>query len=231
MPKIIQNELLVDAVYNNLKHDILDNKYAGGQKLTIRELCESYGVSETPVKQALNRLSTEGLVENIPRKGMHVRHFYYENFKEIMEARNMIEQYAIDSTISLLKQDNKFREEFTNIYNESIVASKRYIETKDELDYTQNFDLDIQFHQKIVYSTQNQYIINMHKDLIVYKKMYYMCNAGIKVRIATVIEDHKAIFNGLINGDIKLVADVLNRHLCEYTEDDKELFNEFKKID
>lgn len=229
MPKIIQNELLVDAVYNNIKHDILDNKYTGGQKLTIRELCENYGVSETPVKQALNRLATEGLVENIPRKGMHVRHFYYENFKEIMEARNMLEQYALDSAISLLKQDDKFKEEFTNIYTEGITASERYLKTKDELDYTQNSDLDIKFHKKIVYSTQNEYIISMYKDLILYQRMYYMCNDGIKGRIPTVIEDHKIIFNGLINGNKESVADVLNRHLCKYIENDKGLFNEFKK--
>ena len=69
----------------------------------------------------------------------------------------------------------------------------------------------------------------MHKDLVVHEKMYYMGNEGVKVRIATVIKDHEEIFNGLINGDKKLVTNILGRHLCKYIENDKGLFNEFKE--
>lgn len=226
MSKIIQTELLAEVVYEHIKKDILNKVYPGGEKLTVRKLCETYGVSETPVKQSLIRLVTEGLVENTPRKGMHVRHFYYESFKEIMTARNMIEQYAVDAAIFKLKQDPSFREEFTKIFHDSIVCSEQYMMTREELDYKQNYNLDLAFHKEIVCATQNQYIINIYNELITHQKMYYMCNSGVKSRISTVIKDHRDIFDGLINGNHASVQQVLHKHLCEYLEDDRKLFTE-----
>ncbi|MCX8011744.1 MAG: GntR family transcriptional regulator, partial [Desulfobacterota bacterium] len=67
-----QPQSLVEIAYKALKKDITERVLAPGQKIIIREINERYGISETPIKQALNRLIAEGLVESIPRRGVRV---------------------------------------------------------------------------------------------------------------------------------------------------------------
>ena len=53
---------LVDKAYERIKADFARGALAPGEKIIFRDLVERYGISETPIKQALNRMVTEGLV-------------------------------------------------------------------------------------------------------------------------------------------------------------------------
>ena len=66
-------ELLADEIAQKIRAKIQNQQYKAGQRLTVRLLCEEFGTSETPVKQALNQLVTTGLVVSIPKCGMRVR--------------------------------------------------------------------------------------------------------------------------------------------------------------
>ena len=68
-------ETLVDTVYEQIRRDIVGHELLPGQKLKTKELSARYGVSETPVKLALNRLCTEHVIDNYPRQGMKVHEF------------------------------------------------------------------------------------------------------------------------------------------------------------
>lgn len=78
-------ELLTDEIAQKIKAKIQNRQYKAGQRLTVRLLCEEFGTSETPVKQALNQLVTTGLVVSIPKCGMRVREF---NFQDILRISN-----------------------------------------------------------------------------------------------------------------------------------------------
>ncbi|MBQ2697893.1 MAG: GntR family transcriptional regulator, partial [Clostridia bacterium] len=56
-------------IFQVLEQDILNGKYPSGTNLTEKELCEEFGVSRTPLREALCQLELEGLVECIPNKG------------------------------------------------------------------------------------------------------------------------------------------------------------------
>ena len=70
---VIKVTLIVDQLYSDIKDRIIRGQLKPDEKLSVRQLCEYYGVSDTPVKQALNRLVTEGFVDALPRRGMRVR--------------------------------------------------------------------------------------------------------------------------------------------------------------
>ena len=65
---LVSSDTLVDVAYHKIRKDIIDEYLPAGQKINLSDLCARYGVSPTPIKQALNRLMAEGLVENIPRR-------------------------------------------------------------------------------------------------------------------------------------------------------------------
>jgi DNA-binding GntR family transcriptional regulator len=83
-----------DRVYVQIKRDILGGVLPGGSFVTEGGLAETAGVSRTPVREALLRLETEGLVRLYPKKGALVVPPSVEEAREVLEARLVIEEWA-----------------------------------------------------------------------------------------------------------------------------------------
>ncbi len=84
----------VDRVYTRLRSGILDGSYSQGARLGEVELAEALGVSRTPVREALRRLGSEGLVETLPNKGARVRIWSPEELSAISDLRALLEGHA-----------------------------------------------------------------------------------------------------------------------------------------
>lgn len=84
----------VDRVYASLRGGILDGTYPEGARLGEVELAESLGVSRTPVREALRRLGSEGLVETLPNKGARVRTWSTRELEGIFDLRALLEGHA-----------------------------------------------------------------------------------------------------------------------------------------
>ena len=84
----------VDRVYTSLRRGILDGSYSQGARLGEVELAEALGVSRTPVREALRRLGSEGLVETLPNKGARVRIWSPEELNAISDLRALLEGHA-----------------------------------------------------------------------------------------------------------------------------------------
>ena len=86
---------LTDKIYQDIKDDINAKVFQPGEKLNIKELARKYDVSDTPVKQALQRLSDEKIVVNTPNKGMSVRVMNSHEMGDIFEIRRMLDTFLI----------------------------------------------------------------------------------------------------------------------------------------
>lgn len=82
---VVKRLSLVDQVYDALRDRIVSLKIPFGSKLNVSRLQEEYGVSSTPVREALNRLMNEGLVEFENNVGAHVIDFGPEHVREFQE--------------------------------------------------------------------------------------------------------------------------------------------------
>ena len=90
LPKL-DNTNLWDKTYVILKDRILKRDFQADEKLSIPELASQLGVSRTPIRDALNRLETEGLVKTISKVGTFVNAIDTEDFLNIMDTRLMLE--------------------------------------------------------------------------------------------------------------------------------------------
>ncbi|NJC82716.1 GntR family transcriptional regulator [Planosporangium mesophilum] len=81
-------------VYQHLKRAILEQLHPGGALLTEAEIAEAVGVSRTPVREALLRLETEGLVVLYPKRGALVLPVSAREIDEVIEARTLVEGHA-----------------------------------------------------------------------------------------------------------------------------------------
>jgi DNA-binding GntR family transcriptional regulator len=90
---------LHDQVYASLKEALATRKLAPGEKLSLQELATAYGVSRSPVQQALTRLVTEGLVEVKPHLGHFVKPLTVASVCEAYDVREALELWAAESTV------------------------------------------------------------------------------------------------------------------------------------
>jgi DNA-binding GntR family transcriptional regulator len=205
-----QTQTLVDVAYKAVKKDIAERILLPGQKIIIRELNERYGISETPIKQALNRLITEGLVENTPRKGIKVRNIRWEEIEELLDIRLMIETYYIKHIVQNFNATAEVKEKFSRNLSEHI----RVIEHAADLnDYFQNYYLDQEFHQLFIKCSGNKRIMQIYNNLGTHVYAHYIYGRQSKDETIAGVKEHEAIFNALAARDEAELKRCIETHI------------------
>ncbi|MFI0350828.1 GntR family transcriptional regulator [Actinomadura sp. 9N407] len=83
-----------DTAYEAVRKMILSGEAGAGTRLGESELAEALGLSRTPVREALQRLGADGLVEVLPHRGARVVRWTRQDLAEIFELRALLEPYA-----------------------------------------------------------------------------------------------------------------------------------------
>lgn len=94
-----------ETVHAALRADLLGGVHAPGSKLKFAPLCEQYGASVSVVREALSRLSEQGLVESEPRVGFRVRTVSVEDLRDLTAARVDLESVALRYAIERGKME------------------------------------------------------------------------------------------------------------------------------
>jgi len=190
-----QSQTLVDVAYKALKKDITERAYRPGQKIIVRELHEKYGISETPIKQAINRLITEGLVESIPRKGIKVKDINREDIEELFDIRLMIESYYLKQILANFQKDADMRKKLAANLSEHASI----IENTGDLDtYLRIYYLDQEFHQMIIKCSGNKKIIQIYNNLRTHDYAYYIYRRQTREENIAGVDEHRAIYDALV---------------------------------
>ena len=88
-----------DEVYQALRQSILSQLFAPGERLQVDDIAEKLGVSLTPVRQAIQQLSTEGLIEIRPRSGTYVAQLTAQDVEETFDLRTALECLAAERAV------------------------------------------------------------------------------------------------------------------------------------
>lgn len=90
---------LVDQAFQRLRRDVLAGTFAAGTKLKVEELQAAYGYSSSPLREALSRLSQEGLVRADERRGFRVAPLSPDDLRDITRMRLMLDVQALNEAI------------------------------------------------------------------------------------------------------------------------------------
>lgn len=204
------NTLLVDQAYEAIKEDVLHKRLMPGEKINVREISERYNISGTTIKQALNRLMSEGMVDSIPHRGMIVRALSQKDLFESLEARRMIETYSVPFAIRLAKRDDSF-------LNKLMDNLSRHSESILEADRSDNYlkqnTVDFEFHQMFVLSIDNACITNMYNNIGTHMTLFYLYGHNSTARFKECLKEHQAIYDALKSGDENLLTESINNHI------------------
>lgn len=115
-------------LYINLRKDILQGRLKQGEKLTEQKICDEYGISRTPVREAFRQLELEGFIETLPNRGAFVRGFSPQDIQDLYELRKAYEILAVRWAIERItdKELEKLEEafEFMEFYTQKRMLKK-----------------------------------------------------------------------------------------------------------
>ncbi|MEU6482167.1 GntR family transcriptional regulator [Streptomyces sp. NPDC047017] len=86
----VTRSTLRQQIADALRDEVLAGRLQTGQEFTVKEIAEQYGVSATPVREALVDLSAQGLLEADQHRGFRVREYSAADFREMIEARGLV---------------------------------------------------------------------------------------------------------------------------------------------
>lgn len=189
-------------IYKTLKRDILEQRIGFGEKLVNRDLQERFGVSSTPVRDAINRLHSDGFLENITNGGARVIDFDMKKALDVNEIIAALHREAV--TMSLNKGH---KDELISILQKCISCQEQSIDVDEYITH------DKLFHQAFFDYCDNVCLKNIFKhhsglwELLIY--YYYKDKCSDREQA---ICEHRKILAACIEGNLSEAHNCIDAH-------------------
>lgn len=200
----INNAPLYNSLLGKLQKDILTGKLKPGEKLTEQNLCKAYGVSRTPVREALRQLETDGLVENILNRGAFVIGMTDQDYEDMFELRKAYEIQAVKWAIERITEEEMDKLEETFEFMEFYTLRN---------DIEKMLTINNGFHQVIYEASHNRMLQKMLSSYQTFLKYKGMDSVYDDNYLSIVLEEHRAIFKAFKEKDVKVGALAMEVHI------------------
>jgi len=197
----LMKQTLSDQIYERLKEDIITHRISFGEKLVNRELQQKFGVSSTPVRDAINHLYLDGLLDNITNGGARVISFDLSFALEVNEVVMILTQGAIQAAA---------REERLG---ELAAILARVVEKQKNVRTIEDYILlDRQFHQAFFTCGGNRHLDHTyHQYTVLFEMLVRLSQTGGAQRSESMAE-HQKIYECCRNGDQKGLEQEMRLH-------------------
>jgi DNA-binding GntR family transcriptional regulator len=183
-------------IYNMIIKEIVTGKFFPGQRLIERELIEKYGMSKTPIREALYKLEENGVVTYELNKGFSIVKVSRCDVEEIYELREVLEGLAVKKVAGKL--------DLTPTQDEDIIKNFRLSEECLKNNDIQKYSiLDMEFHNLLADMSGNCRLKSMLNKLYYQAKLLLSTSLFLPGRgISISFNEHKDIAKAISNKDI-----------------------------
>lgn len=207
---VLKVDTLNDQAYSILKDKILKKEIPSGTRLVDSQLAEEFGISRTPLRDAIRKLAEDGLVVSSPKKkGYYVYQPSAKDIEEIFELRLMFDVMAATKLIN----------EIIPKHPEALDELKKSYQAVQESGPESFAATDEDFHDTVVRLCDNSRMLTMYKELRSQTRAFRSETASNKVRLKKAGNYHERIFNGICAGDLQMTLDALRQHV-EFSKED-----------
>ena len=196
--------LLSTDLLSNLRQDLLTKKYERGHRLTEQRICSEYGVSRTPVREALRQLEKEGLIETIPNRGAFVLGFSEQDIRDMFDLRKPYEIQAVTWAI------DRMTDEELDAIEETFEFMEFYTKKND---VEKMININMNFHHLIYIASHNKMLLNILSSYQLYMKHAKTSHTFNSDYLPVLLEEHRQIYNALKNRDVLLGIKAMEAHM------------------
>ncbi|MBV0912404.1 GntR family transcriptional regulator [Anianabacter salinae] len=208
-----------DHILDNLEQMIVTGSFAHGERLDEIRLSEQFGVSRTPIREALQKLVASGLVEQRPRRGVFVIEPGPVELVEMFEAMAELEASCGYLAAKRITEANLQALQDVN------ELCKRAVAAPDADKYYAHNE---KFHHLIYEAAQSSYLRDLALRLQKRLKPYRRLQLHLRGRLEQSMAEHEAILRALADGDSKRTADELRGHVAVQGEKFHHLLSHLK---
>ncbi|MFH1081300.1 MAG: GntR family transcriptional regulator [Pseudomonadota bacterium] len=198
-------------IYEQLVSDILGGSINAGERLSEADLVERFGVSKTPIREALIQMEREGYILLRKNVGAIVQKISIKMVDEIFTIIAVLESYATEIVVA----EGKVTKSDIAYLTKLIQTMKEYSKKKKYLEYR---SLNVEFHGYFVEKLGNEAL----KKNVVYlrRRVYGFVSGGLTlpIYIDRYVECHRQILNAIKKNDATTAATLMRNHLIEYKD-------------
>ncbi len=203
MKKVIK-ATLSEQIYEILREDIISQNIKSGQKLTLKALQERFEISSTPIREAMNRLSQEGLLEHITNVGAKVVEIGEKDIIEIYDFCSSLDATALKLALKSKKADEMILE-----LKECISSQENSLGSGDVETFKIHSD---NFHDIFYKYADNSRLynaaLNVRSQLTILTNVYQ----SLIVAKSVVFVDHKQITQAIAKRDLQNAISLMESH-------------------
>lgn len=199
---------VTEQIYQDICKSIMNRTLPAGEKLTIKSLNERYGVSSSPIREALAHLQQDGLIEYKPNVGMSVVTLTEKDVREIftliLELDKIAMRFAMESPNRLELMEN-------------LTAIQDYLISEDHVDeewLRMSDEFHMIFYEYADNSRLTESAVKLRKQLTILSTAYEQDGVNRK----EICEQHEEILNALEIGSINHAEDLMKQHLLSSYE-------------
>ncbi|MGF7018621.1 DNA-binding GntR family transcriptional regulator [Lachnospiraceae bacterium PF1-21] len=200
---------LRDVVFNTLRQAILKGELKPGERLMEVKLANKLGVSRTPIREAIRKLELEGLVRMIPRRGAEVAEITEKSLLDVMEVRKALEELCVE-----LACERMTSEEIEELRQ----AAKDFKQIVISKDITKIAEKDVQFHDIIYQSTENNKLINLLNNLREQMYRYRVEYLKSDTVYPQLIAEHQEIIDNIESRNEEAAKRIMGSHIANQIE-------------
>lgn len=193
-------ENLTQQAFRQIRDEIVQGKLDGRQHLTEGYFAERFGISKSPVREALNRLELEGLITIIPRRGAFVAKLSVHDMEEIFELREALEPLVVKDAVLDDKVLARMRA--------AVTSAQHYLEENDKANYIR---ADFAFHMALTVASRNsrlkKILQNMGNQMLIVRARTFELSSY------TSVKQHLRILELLEQGKRDRAARLMIQHV------------------
>lgn len=194
-----------NQIYNIIRSALWRGEYTPGQRLQEVELANRLHVSRSPVREALRQLVADGLVIEIPNKGVYVKRFTVQDIDEIFDVRLMLESYAIRHAA----------EHMTDGQRAQILAILRSLQSSYEArDMDRYVADDDDLHKFIVQLGGNSLVDDLYYRVRSMSQQFRVRSLTSHNRFHDSVQEHRDLVTALVTGETDKALEINASHLA-----------------
>lgn len=202
---------LKDRAYHNLKAQIIVAE--PGTVFSVRKSAAELKLSYTPVREALMKLKSEGLLEVIPNVGFSVVQMDFKSIRSIYQSRECVERYVLPQVVEKIDEDDL-------LVLRSYIARQKAALSKGDLSIFT--EMDEEFHVYLIDLLQNKQITDFYRSI---RNQYRIGSQKVAQKHSCLpVEEHEQFLQLIEEKQFKASLEYLYHHTNEAVERMKEGF-------
>ncbi len=182
---------------------ILEGVYPPGGRLSELALSHKLGISRSPVREALQRLANEGLIELVSRKGAFVVHFDAERVQALFEVRE-----ALDGMVARLAAQRAEPADLQEL-RKTLGNTKAILDRSEESSYPEDLD----FHRQLAVIAKNRWLAEKMAEIETQVRLARARSGARPSRAKDAYAEHLAILNAVAAGDPDKAEHEMRQHI------------------